>query len=95
MEDFKHYTVMKKEAVDALECESGKVYVDCTLGGGGHSELILQRIQPDGKLIAFDIDRDAINASMERLKDYKNLVIVQNSYTNIKKVLQDLKVDIF
>ena len=90
MEEFTHYTVMKNEAVDALECQSGKIYVDCTLGGGGHSKLILDRIQPDGRLIAFDIDEDAIRASSERLKDYKNLTIVKNSYTNIKNVLKDL-----
>ena len=88
--EFKHYTVMKNEAVDALECKDGLVYVDCTLGGGGHSELILQRIQPNGRLIAFDIDNEAILAASERLKDYKNLTIVKSSYTNIKKVLQEL-----
>lgn len=91
--EFKHYTVMKNEAVDALNCTDGLVYVDATLGGGGHSELILQRIQPSGRLISFDIDDDAINYSKERLKDYKNLTIVKNSYTNVKKVLQDLKID--
>ena len=53
--EFNHYTVMKQEAVDALNCRDGLVYVDCTLGGGGHSELILQRISPNGKLFAFDI----------------------------------------
>ena len=90
MEEFKHYTVMKNEAVDALQCEDGKIYVDCTLGGGGHSELILKRIQPSGRLIAFDVDEDAIRAASERLKNYKNLTIVKNSYTNIKKVLQNL-----
>ena len=90
MEDFKHYTVMKKEAVDALQCKNGLVYVDCTLGGGGHSEYILQQISPDGKLIAFDIDDDAITAAKERLKDYKNLIIVKNSYTNVKDVLNKL-----
>lgn len=88
--EFKHYTVMKNEAVDALECKNGLVYVDCTLGGGGHSELILKKISPDGKLISFDIDDDAIAAASERLKDYDNLTIVKNSYTNIKKVLQSL-----
>lgn len=88
--EFKHYTVMKNEAVDALECKDGLVYVDCTLGGGGHSELILQRIQPNGRLIAFDIDNEAILAASERLKYYKNLTIVKSSYTNIKKVLQGL-----
>ncbi len=93
MGNFKHYTVMKNEAVDALDCKDGLIYVDCTLGGGGHSELILKRIQPNGKLIAFDIDQDAIDAASERLKDYKNLTIVKNSYTNIKQVLKDLGIE--
>ena len=77
MSDFKHYTVMLNEAVDALECQDGKIYVDCTLGGGGHSELILKRISPNGKLIAFDIDDEAIAHAKERLKEYKNLTIVK------------------
>ena len=93
MEDFKHYTVMKKEAVDALECKDGLLYVDCTLGGGGHSEYILQQISPNGKLIAFDIDDDAISAAKERLKDYNNLTIVKNSYANIKTVLKELGIE--
>ena len=79
MEEFKHYTVMKQEAVDALECKDGLIYVDCTLGGGGHSELILKRIQPNGKLIAFDVDSDAIRAAQVRLRDYKNITIVKDS----------------
>ncbi len=93
MQNFTHYTVMKNEAVDALNCTDGKIYVDCTLGGGGHSELILQRISPNGRLIAFDIDQDAIDASSERLKDYKNLTIVKSSYTNIKQVLRNLGIE--
>lgn len=84
---------MKNEAVDALECKDGLIYVDCTLGGGGHSELILKRISPNGRLISFDVDEDAISAASERLKDYKNLTIVKNSYTNIKKVLHDLGIE--
>ena len=91
--EFKHYTVMKYEAVDALECTNGKIYVDCTLGGGGHSELILKRIQPDGKLIAFDIDKDAIEAASERLKDYKNLTIVNSSYVDIKQTLANFGIN--
>ncbi len=93
MDDFKHYTVMLNEAVDALQCESGKIYVDCTLGGGGHSELILSRIQPDGRLIAFDIDDDAIKHSKERLKNYNNVTIVKSSYTNIKSELAKLGIN--
>lgn len=90
---FTHYTVMRNEAVDALNCKDGLIYVDATLGGGGHSELILQKIQPSGQLISFDVDEDAIRAASERLKDYKNLTIVKDSYVNIKKVLQELKID--
>ena len=97
MIDFKHYTVMKNEAVNALECDKeGReelIYIDATLGGGGHSGLILKQIKPSGRLISFDIDDDAIAAASERLKDYKNLTIVKESYTNIKKVLQDLNID--
>ena len=88
MAEFIHYTVMKNEAVDALECQSGKVYVDCTLGGGGHSELILQRISPDGRLFAFDIDDEAINFASKRLEKYKNLTIIKDSYTNIKSQMK-------
>ena len=93
MSDFKHYTVMLNEAVDALECEDGKIYVDCTLGGGGHSELILKRISPNGRLISFDIDDEAIAHASERLKDYNNLTIVKSSYTNIKSELAKLGID--
>ncbi len=93
MDDFKHYTVMLNEAVDALDCKDGKIYVDCTLGGGGHSELILKRIQPNGRLIAFDIDDEAIEHSKKRLKDYKNLTIIKSSYTNIKSELKKLGIE--
>ena len=86
--EFNHYTVMKQEAVDALNCRYGLIYVDCTLGGGGHSELILQRISPNGKLFAFDIDDDAINYASKRLEKYKNLTIIKDSYTNIKSALK-------
>lgn len=88
MENYVHYPVMAKEAVDALNCEDGKLYIDATLGGGGYSSLILERIQPNGRLIAFDVDIDAINASKERLKEYSNLTIVNDSYTNIKNYLE-------
>lgn len=87
--EFNHYTVMKNEAVDALNCQDGLVYVDCTLGGGGHSELILKRISPNGKLFSFDIDDDAINFASKRLENYKNLTIIKSSYTNIKSALKE------
>jgi len=95
MEEFKHYTVMLNEAVDALECggKEDKIYVDCTLGGGGHSELILQRISPEGRLIAFDVDDEAIAYAKKRLKEYPNLTIVKSSYTNIKSELKKLGIE--
>ena len=93
MSDFKHYTVMLNEAVDALECKDGKIYVDCTLGGGGHSELILKRISPNGRLISFDIDDEAIAHAKNRLKDYPNLTIVKSSYVNIKSELNKLGIE--
>ncbi|MBQ3640673.1 16S rRNA (cytosine(1402)-N(4))-methyltransferase RsmH [bacterium] len=93
MQEFNHYPVMKKEAVEVLNCESGKIYIDATLGGGGYSELILQKISPDGKLFSFDVDIDAINSSREKLKDYENLTIINDSYTNIKKYLDEYKID--
>lgn len=87
MTEFKHFPVMANEAVNALFPESGKVYVDATLGGGGYSDLILQKIQPDGKLFSFDIDDDAINAATEKLKNYNNLTIIKDSHVNISKNL--------
>lgn len=93
MSDFKHYTVMKNEAVEALNCADGKIYVDATLGGGGHSELILQKISPNGRLISFDIDEDAIKSASERLKKYNNLTIIKSSYVNVKDVLKGLGIN--
>lgn len=93
MTDFVHYTVMKNEAVEIMNPTSGKIYVDCTLGGGGHSGLILKKIQPNGKLISFDIDDEAIAAASERLKEYKNLTIVKSSYTNLRRTLQGLGIE--
>ena len=93
MGDFKHYTVMLNEAVDALDCKDGKVYVDCTLGGGGHSELILKRISPNGRLISFDIDDEAIRHASERLKNYSNLTIIKSSYVNLKYELKKLGIE--
>ena len=89
MGEYKHYPVMLNEAVNALECTDGKLYIDATLGGGSYSELILKKISPNGRLISFDVDIDAVNFSEQKLKDYKNLTIVNDSYTNIKKYLDE------
>ena len=92
--EFKHYTVMKNEVVDSLHCEnSDKIFVDCTLGGGGHSEEILKRISPKGRLIAFDVDEDAIEHASSRLKRFKNVSIIKGSYAQIDSHLKKLNIN--
>lgn len=74
---------MLKEAVDALQCTTGKLYVDCTVGGAGHSSLIANKIQPDGKLICLDVDDDAIKQAKEKLKSFPHVHIIKTNYKNI------------
>lgn len=94
-DDFTHYTVMLNETVDFLEIEKNPdgVYIDATLGGGGHSELILSKLSDKGRLISFDIDNDAILAAKKRIGHHKNLTIVKRSYTEIKAVLEELGIE--
>ena len=92
--EFKHYPVMLKEAASAAvkaskSGQSGLVFIDGTLGGGGYSLEMLKRLPPDSRLIAFDIDKEAIAAASEKLKNFNNAAIVHDSYTNIKKYLAD------
>ena len=83
---------MAKEATEALNCTSGKIYVDATLGGGGYSSLILEKLGEKGKLLAFDVDEDAISFAGERLKNYKNLTIIKDSHVNVKKYLDEFNI---
>ncbi|MCQ2958157.1 MAG: 16S rRNA (cytosine(1402)-N(4))-methyltransferase RsmH [Candidatus Gastranaerophilales bacterium] len=92
-EEFKHYTVMKNEAVEALEPKDGLIYLDGTLGGGGHSELIAQKISPNGRLISFDIDDVAISYAKKRLEPYKNVTIVKRGYQEFDRVLKELNIE--
>lgn len=95
-QEFRHYTVMLNEAVDALippGTLSNKVFVDATLGGAGHSALIASRLTDNGRLICFDVDNDAICAAKKKLEGYKNVTIIKDSYVNIKKNLQTLGIE--
>ena len=92
-EEFKHYTVMKNEAVDGLNPRDGLIYLDGTLGGGGHSELLAKKISPDGRVISFDIDDDALNFAQKRLAPYKNVTIVKRGYQEFEEVLRDLGIE--
>jgi len=86
--NFNHTTVMLNEAVEALDPQSEKIYVDGTLGGGGHSRLIAEKILPDGRLFSFDVDDDAILAASENLKGMDNVKIIKSSYVNIPQELE-------
>ena len=85
---------MKNEAVEYFDFSKDALFVDATLGGGGHSEEILKRMTPNSHLISFDIDDDAINFAKGRLKDYKNLkkyVIHIKAYINHMQFRRDVK----
>ncbi len=81
-------TVLLHETVDALDVRPGGVYVDCTLGGGGHSSLIASRMGEAGRLIAIDCDHEAIAAAKERLSPFGDRVTyVHDNFSNIASIL--------
>ena len=85
--EFKHYSVLLKESVDALNIKSEGVYVDGTMGGGGHSYEILKR--GAGHLICIDRDKDAVAAAGERLSVFGDRVtIVNRNFSEIKDILK-------
>lgn len=85
--NFEHTPVLLKETLEYLNPKKGGVYIDGTLGGAGHSSEIVKRIIPGGMLLGIDQDSDAINAAKERLKDYKdNVIIVRGNFRNIKEI---------
>ncbi|MDQ1146808.1 16S rRNA (cytosine1402-N4)-methyltransferase [Bacillus sp. SORGH_AS 510] len=86
---FEHTTVLLKEAVDGLNIKSDGVYVDCTLGGAGHSSLILSRLGDNGKLFAFDQDETAIAHAKEKLSEYgSRLEIIKSNFLYLKDELE-------
>jgi 16S rRNA (cytosine1402-N4)-methyltransferase len=89
--DFYHLPVLALEVVQGLKLKPGGVYVDCTLGGGGHSELILQGTGPDGCLVALDQDPEALFAAKIRLASYEPRVIfVKSNFSRLAEVLDGL-----
>lgn len=92
--EFKHTSVLFEETMEHLNIKPSGIYVDGTLGGGGHASGICQRLSSNGTLIGIDRDRDAINAAGERLKGFDcKKIYVQNNYSNIKEVLEELEID--
>lgn len=95
MVEFQHYTVLLKETVDGLAIKKNGVYVDCTLGGAGHSEYLLSQLDETGHLYAFDQDQKALDFAAQRLKEYvdKGMVtFVKSNFRYLKDRLADLGV---
>ncbi|MGL5049227.1 MAG: 16S rRNA (cytosine(1402)-N(4))-methyltransferase RsmH [Fusobacteriaceae bacterium] len=82
-----HIPVLYYETLDSLVLNPDGVYVDCTLGGGGHSEGILKRLSEKGVLISIDQDDQAIKHAKERLQGYSNWKVFKNNFENIDKVI--------
>ena len=92
--EFKHKSVLLNETIDNLNIKPDGIYVDGTLGGGGHSYEICKRLSPEGSLIGIDQDEDAIKAASERLSEFKDRVtIVRSNYCEIAQVLKDLGIE--
>lgn len=90
---FRHIPVMPKEAIELLSINKNGIYVDGTLGGGGHSEKILEKLGDKGKLIGIDQDFEAITAAKKRLSKFKDKIIfVQDNFKNLDLILDNLKI---
>lgn len=91
---FQHTTVLLHETVDMLEVREGGIYVDCTLGGGGHSALILEKLNGSGRLIGVDQDQTAIENANERFKDNPNFLAVRSNFRQLDETLEKLGIDL-
>jgi len=97
----KHKPVLLKEAVDALQVKPGGIYIDVTLGGGGHSKLILQQMNYTGSLVAIDLDKSALQSFEAYMEESElnnsrrkslNLVFVNDNFRNLDQILRSLKI---
>ena len=91
--EFNHKSVLLEETIEGLNIKPDGIYVDGTLGGGGHSYYIASKLTK-GRLIGIDQDKDAIKAAGERLKEFEDKVtIVRDNYVNFRKVLDNLNIE--
>lgn len=91
--EFKHISVLKNESIEGLNINPDGIYVDCTLGGGGHSYEIAKRLNT-GRLICFDKDLDAINFAKTRLNEFASkITFVHSNFANIKEELKKLNIE--
>ena len=89
----KHISVLPKETIDGLNLQEGAVVVDATLGGGGHSRMILDRIGERGKLIALDVDPEAIRRFREQTKDDNRVQIVHKNFSQLEEALAEAGIE--
>jgi len=91
-DDYQHISVLSDEVVDFLQPQANQNFIDCTLGGGGHSKIILDHTGPDGKILAFEMDKRAISAANQNLLKYKNRVeIINKSYVHLEEEIKGHK----
>lgn len=92
--EFRHTSVLYSEIIDALKIKSKGIYVDGTLGGGGHSAGICQSLDSQGTLVGIDRDTDALLAAEVNLKEYNcKKIFIKENYENIQKVLRGLAIE--
>lgn len=89
--EYSHMPVMLEEVLEGLQLKRGGTYVDCTLGGAGHGTAILERIGPEGTLVALDRDPEAIAAARKKTEKYGNRIyLVQGNFTDLRCIFQQL-----
>ena len=86
---FTHVPVLFEETVSSLHIRPDGAYVDCTAGGGGHSQAIADRLSPEGRLIAVDRDPDAIAHLTQKFSGYGNVTVVHDNYANIQSIIRE------
>ena len=86
-----HNPVLLKEVIEYLDPKPGDNIIDATLDGGGHSAAILEKIEPNGKILGIEIDPELVSAAKLKIKNekLKNLIIVNDSYINIEKIVRE------
>lgn len=91
--DFSHKSVLLNETIEGLNVRKGKIYLDGTLGGSGHSYEILKKLDGTGLLIGIDQDEEALEAARERLSEFKNVEYFNLNYIDFEKALDELGIE--